>query len=178
MLFQPTRCHFLHCFLDSHYFSCQTNLYFVSSLAHGCNHPYTRLRSHSPQQTLSSFVSFRHPVSCLISPVFGFLTVVPLSSPPQSHCHLYLFINTILFLPHSPALRISVYCLGKSLREGQGQIIRTTGWAGLLPVVVMAGSVFLPGHSHRFSRELVKAGPTEDRRSRQMYHPCNNVLTR
>ena len=155
ILFQQTRCHFLHCFLDPCYFSCQTDLYFVSSLAHGCSHPYTRLQSHSPQQTLCNFVSLRHPVLFLISPIFCFPTIDPISPPPQSYCHLYLFVNTILFLPHSPALRFSFYCLGKSLREGQEQIIQTTAWAGSLPVVVMVGSVFLLGHSGRYDHVQV-----------------------
>lgn len=125
-------------------------MYFVSSLAHGCNRPHTRLQSHSSQQTSCSLVSPRHPVSCMISPIFSFPTVDPISPPPQSYCHLFLFVNTNLFLPHSSALRFSLYCLGKSLREGQGQIIQTTGWAGSLPVVVMVGSVFLVGHSPRY----------------------------
>lgn len=117
--------HFLYCFLDSCYFSCQTNLYFVSSPAFGCNRPLTRLQSHSSLQTSCSFISLRHPVSCSISPIFCFPTVDP-NSPPQSYCCLHSFINSISFLPHSSALCFPLYCLEKSLRESQGQITQTT----------------------------------------------------
>lgn len=108
------------------FFSCQTNLYVVSSPAFGCNHPLTRLQSHSSLQTSCSFVSLRHPVSCLISPIFWFLTFDPNSPPSQSYCCLYLFINAILFLPHSSACHFPLCSLEKSLREGQGQINQTT----------------------------------------------------
>lgn len=147
ILFQQAWCHFLHCFLDSCYFSCQTNPSVVSPPAHGCSRPHTRLHSHSPQQTSCRFVFLRHPVLFLISSIFCFPTVYPITPPPQSYCHFYLFINTVLFPPQSPVLCFSLYCLGESLREGQGQ---TTGWAGSLPVAVMVELVFLLGYSCRY----------------------------
>lgn len=149
ILFQQSRCHFLHGFLNSYYFSCQTNLYFVSSLAHGCKCPHTRLQSHSPQQTSWSFVYLRNPVSPFISPIFCFRAFDPISLSPQSYCCFYLFVNTILFLPLLPCVSLHTVW-GKSLREGQRHIIQTTGWAGSLPVVVMVGLVLLLGHAHRY----------------------------
>lgn len=86
-------------------FCCQTNLYFISSLAHGSNCPHTRLQLHSPQQTLCSLVSSRHPVSCLISPIFRFLPVDPISPSTQSYCHcIYSFTQSYSSLTLLPCI--------------------------------------------------------------------------